>query len=231
MDVLTFNGKPFSDFETFFDGSQMFVTPEKDVSFFTIPGKNGDLSISNDRYNNKNVNVNCFIRSDFRKNFSGLMNYLLSQEGYKRFESSKEPDVFMLAQFVNTVEPTTGAFLKFGNFTLTFNFKPQKWLKTGENPIAITNSATVYNPSLMSAKPLLKVRGTGDIIINGKTLTLSRNTSTTYIDFEIQDAYEGTINRNSDLIVNDGFPDLVPGENTISVNGCTIELIPRWWRL
>lgn len=232
MDILTFNNKSFSDFETFFDGSQMFVTPEKEVTFYAVPGKNGDLSISNDRYKNKDVNINCFIRNDFRKNFSNLMNFLLSQDGYQRFESTKEEDIFMLAQFVNAVEPTTGAFLKNGRFTLTFNFKPQKWLKTGENPISVTNTLSIINPTLMSAKPLLKVTGTGSIVINGVTLTLTQNTSVTYIDFELEDCYEGTINRNSDLTINGGFPSLTPGENTISVSGgCTVDLIPRWFRL
>lgn len=231
MDELTFNNTTFSSFGVYWDGSQLFATPEKQVEFFEIPGRNGDLSIFQDRYKNLSINVNCFIREDFIQHHSDLMNFLLSQDGYQRFENSKEPDVFRMAQYVAHLEPSTGAFLKYGNFTLVFNCKPQKWLKTGEDAISVSSSMTVVNPTQFNALPLIKVSGTGTININDSQLELSENTSTTYIDCDIQDAYEGTVNRNDDLTITNGFPVLVPGNNTVSVDGCTIMLIPRWWKL
>lgn len=231
MDVITFNGTSFRDFNTYWDGAELFSTPSKDVTFFSIPGRNGDLSISNGRYNNVERNVNCFIRNNFRENYNSLINFLYSQEGYKRFESTKEPDVFQMAQFISQIEPTTGAFLKYGSFTLTFNFKPQKWLKMGENAIEITNAISIINPTSQTALPLIEVVGTGSITINSSVLTLSQNTSTTIIDCETQDCYEGTINRNANLTIVGGFPVLTK-ENDISVSGFTsVKLYPRWWRL
>ena len=53
MDVLTFNGQSFADFHTFWDGKDLFVTPEKDVTFYEIPGRNGEVSVSNDRFKAK----------------------------------------------------------------------------------------------------------------------------------------------------------------------------------
>ena len=231
MDVITFNGTSFRDFNTYWDGAELFSTPSKDVTFFSIPGRNGDLSISNGRYNNVERNVNCFIRNNFRANYNSLINFLYSQEGYKRFESTKEPDVFQMAQFISQIEPTTGAFLKYGSFTLTFNFKPQKWLKMGENAIEINSSISLVNPTSQTALPLIEVVGTGTITINSSVLTLSQNTSTTIIDCETQDCYEGTINRNANLTIVGGFPVLAK-ENDISVSGFTsVKLYPRWWRL
>jgi len=231
MDVLTYNGVSLTDFHTFWDGSNLFSIPDEDGEFISVPGRNGDVFISNGKYNNITRSVNCFIRQDFVKNYNALINYLRSQKGYKRFEDSKEPDVFMYAKFVNDLEPTTGAFLKYGSFTLEFNFKPQKWLKSGEIAIPINNSISIINPTSQIAKPLIKVSGVGTITINGIELTLATNTSTTIIDCETENAYEGAINRNGDLTVNNGFPTLDLGENEISVSGCTINLIPRWWRL
>ena len=83
----------------------------------------------------------------------------------------------------------------------------------------------------MDAKPLIEVSGTGTITINDSVLTLDTNTGITTIDCDMQDAYEGTINRNGNLTVVNGFPVLNSGENEVSVSGCTINLIPRWWRL
>lgn len=231
-DILTFNGKSFEDFNTFWDGSQSLGTPEKDITFYEVAGRNGSLSISNNRFKNKIVPFNCFIRLDFVKNFSNLMNFLLAQEGYGRLESTTEPDVYRLAQFINDLDPETGVELKSGLFTLNFNCMPQKFLKSGEQEIEIDDTATILNPTMFDAAPLIEVTGTGTININDSALTLNQNTSTVIIDCQIQDAYEGPINRNNDLdVLDNNWPKLVSGENQISVDGCTIKIKPRWWRI
>lgn len=228
---LRYNNTPFSNFSTYYDGSQLFDVPSKDITFYSVAGRNGDLSISNNRYNNIEIRVNCFIKDNFKTNYSNLINYLSSQEGYCRFETTQEEDIFRMAQFVSGVTAETGAFLKYANFELVFNCKPQKYLKSGEIGESISSSSTIANPSLMPSKPLIEVTGTGTITINDSVLELSTNTSKTYIDCDIQDAYEGTINRNPDLTITNGFPVLKSGENNVSVSGCSIVLYPRWWKL
>lgn len=231
MEVLTFNCVSLSEYGAYWSGAELFDTAEKDVSFYSVPGRNGDLIIYNDRFQNKNINVNCFIRENFKTNFTNLMNYLYSQEGYGRIETTTESDVFYQGSFVKSISPNTGAFLKYGSFTLQFNVKPQKFLKSGEIATHISSSSSLENPTLYVAKPLLGVTGTGKIVINESEITLNANTSTTYIDCEIEDAYEGTINRNKDIVVVNGFPKLKVGTNNITTNGCEIVLYPRWWRL
>ena len=231
MNEMTFNGVPFSNFNTFYDGSQLFEIPAKSVEFYQIPGKNGDLSISNDRYENITLKVNCFIRENFIENFSNLINYLSSQSGYGRLEYSQEPTIFRNAEFVNAVVPETGTYIRYGTFTLEFNCKPQKWLKEGEIDRRVTSTRVITNPTLFASKPLIKVTGTGSMTINGTPMTLQNNTGATYIDCEIEDCYEGTINRNNDLLVPNGFPVLSPGSNSLSVSGCTIDVWCRWWKL
>lgn len=231
--TLTFNGKNIADFSAFWDGSRLFDTPEKDVQFISVLGRSGDLSISNGRYSNIEVTIPVFIRNDFKSNYRGLLSYLLSQEGYGRLETSEEPDIYRMAQFVKATQPITGPFNISGRVDLVFNCQPQKWLKSGENPISLTagsSNVAIFNPSLMEAKPLIKVTGTGTITINTSVMTLSTNTGTTYIDCEIEDAYEGATNRNGNLTVTGGFPRLGV-ENRVSVTGCSIQLIPRWWTL
>lgn len=231
MSVLTFNGQSLEDFHTYWDGSQLFVTPEKDVTFYEIPGRSGELSVSNDRFKAKEISVHCFIKENFRENFSALMNFLYSQKGYGRLENSKEPDVYQKACFVTSVEPTTGAFLKYGDFTLVFKVYPQKWLKMGENAITITNTKSVINPTDFDSFPLIEAVGTGSITINSSVLTLARNTSTTIIDCDVQDAYEGTLNRNGDLSIVGGFPVLTDVNNITVTGFSSVKLYPRWWRL
>ena len=89
----------------------------------------------------------------------------------------------------------------------------------------------LLNPTLQNAKPLIEITGTGTITINDSEMVLDENTSSVIVDCEMEDAYEGTINRNGNLHVTNGFPVLKAGENTVVVEGCSIKLTPRWWRL
>lgn len=229
MEVITFNGQSFADFNVFWSGSDLFKTPEKDVTYFSVVGRSGDLSISNNRFNNVEIPIECFCRTHFKRDYTNLVNFLYGVDGYARFETTHEPDIFRMAQFTSQIEPDTGSFLKSGKFTLNFNFKPQKWLKSGEMGIDINDAISIVNDTSFNAFPLIAVSGTGTITINERSLTLANNTSVTYIDCDIQDAYEGTINRNPDLTIVGGFPVLEPGINEVTVDGCTIELTPRWW--
>ena len=53
------------------------------------------------------------------------------------------------------------------------------------------------------------------------------------MDSDIQDVYRGTVNRNADVILSEGFPQLIPGENGIVWTGgiTYVEVVPRWWTL
>lgn len=229
--MLTFENVELSNYQCFYDGSQVFRKPEKMIEKYSVVGKNGDLIISQDRYSNIVIPFDCHIRENFNENYHALINYLSSVEGYGRLETTEELDIYRLATFYGSIEPEMWQRNERGTFTLEFDCKPQKYLKSGEYPININGSQVVFNPTKMIAKPLIAVTGTGKITINDTVLTLSTNTGTTYIDCDIQDAYEGTINRNGNLTLSNGFPTLKAGSNTVSVSGCSILLYPRWWRI
>lgn len=234
MKILTIDNKPLSDFNTYYDGSEWFNLPVKAVENISVPGRNGDLTVDGKRFENISIPFECYIPKDFRKHYRNLTNYIFSLKGYKRIESDEEPDVFRMGQIKNEITPKMGQFGKFGSFTITIDFQPQKWLKSGEDEYLVNSSITLSNPTFFEAKPLLKVKGTGTIRVNSDTLVLSTNTGTTFIDCEMQEVYEGTINRNSDLtMTGDNLPVLLPGENDIEYSGGITELIvvPRWWRL
>lgn len=229
--TLTFGNISLSDYDCFYDGSQLWRKPEKMVDFYSVPGRNGDVSVSQNKYSNITRPFSCHIRKDWATNYDALINALSAIEGYARFETSEEPDVYMMASFTDEIQPNLWQFNERGTFTLNFNFKPQKWLKSGENAVEITGSLSLVNPTNHPSLPLIEVVGTGSITINSSVLTLANNTSTTFIDCEIQDAWEGSINRNGDLTIQGGFPVLT-AENEITVEGFTsVNLYPRWWRL
>lgn len=230
--ILTINGKPLSDFNCFYDGSEWFRKAERMVEMYSVPGRNGDLAISDGRYSNISIPFKCYIKNNFRENYSNLLNYLAEfEDNYVRIESSEEPNIYRQGVFSSEIQPKMWQFNREGTFTLEFNIKPQKWLKSGEIAISIDGTATLINPTNFTAFPLIEVVGTGTIEIGDSSLTLANNTSTTFIDCEIQDCYEGAINRNPDLTIVGSFPSLKK-ETDISVSGFTsVKIYPRWWKL
>ena len=125
-------------------------------------------------------------------------------------------------------------FCKDSKQALTFSCKPQQYLKSGERRQILTGSGTVYNPTLFDARPLLRIYGTGQVIIGDVTVTVTECDEYTDIDCELEDAYKDSVNKNGCLILSGGeFPVLQPGTTGIIFGaGVTkIELIPRWWCL
>lgn len=248
-DVLTFNGRSLSDFGVFFDLSETFINPEKDYDIISIPGRNGSLSIYNNKFKDVTISVPCFIRENFLEKYRNLMEYLNSVTGFQRLESSKEPDYFRKALFIGSVEPKTGTFLKSGKFTLNFQCHPQRWLKQFEEWIDATsegtNNWTIDNPTNMASKPMIQFRGNGTISFYGSgssplaTITVTNNANNyVEIDCETFDCYSESLgiitNRNADVSFNND-PELVPGENLVvyssdySSLGWTIEIMPRFF--
>lgn len=243
MRWMTFGGKALSDFNVFWDGSQVFTKPPKTFEKYSIPGRNGDLVVSRNRYDNIIVPFSCFIRKDFERNFSNLMDYLNSFEGYQRLETSTEPEIYREAVFHSAVVPETGSFNKSGKFTLEFDCKPQEFFKSGENGILVSAGTTkeIQNPTYQKAKPLLVVETSSAsqsaISVNLETIVITALTQVPlYIDCETMDCYtinqDGTAtNKNDRVTMPLNFIYLYPGINQISTDNLNVTVIPRWWKV
>ena len=120
------------------------------------------------------------------------------------------------------------AFIRMGTVVVSFDCKPQRWLKTGENWVPVTSG--IFNPTNQKAKPVIRIFGTGTIMIGSKTITVN-TAGTSYIDFDCEtlDASEGAYNRNSNIEIDFQDLSLNPGNNGITLNGVTAQIKPRWW--
>lgn len=232
MDTLVYNGKAFADFNTFYDGSKAFNTGEKDYEFYEILGRNGSLSSFNGRYKDVPLTFPCFIRHDFIRNYRSLEAFLNSQEGYLRLETSKEPHIYRKALFKGIVDPQTTPFNHGGFFNIDFTAHPQRWLKSGEQWVSFETDGSIFNPTLQTARPIIRIYGTGSVMIGSQTITV-KTAGTEYIDLdcETMDAYEGAYNRNSN--VETGFEQvgLHPKNNGIVLDGVTVKIMPRWFEI
>lgn len=228
---FTFDGKSSRDCGLVISGGQTFGAPERDAEQVEIPGRNGALTISRNRFKNITVSYSAFLRRDFAENAAALRAWLLGGEGYRRLEDTYHPDSFRMARFSGPLEFETGFLNRTGEVTLSFDCKPQRFLKSGELAAAYTAPAVLYNDGF-PALPLIKVMGTGagNLYAGGVTVRILALDGYLYLDSDTQNAYKGTLNQNSAIRAPE-FPVLQPGKNTVSWDGgvAGVEITPRWW--
>lgn len=226
---MRFNGKDFADFGVHVDESKAFGSPEKDYELVEIMGRNGNLSIYNDRFKDITLPFPCFIRTGFIEKYRSLLAYLNSQTGYQRLETDKEPNHFRKALFQGIVDPQTTAFNHGGFFTVNLLAHPQRFLKSGEIPVS---ASELWNPTYFDSHPLIRCYGNGSLTINSQTITVASNPyDYVDIDCDIMDAFCGANNANSYVSFNTDSVVLKSGTNGITHNMTKVEITPRWYEI
>lgn len=226
---MRFNGKDFADFGVHVDESKAFGSPEKDYELVEIMGRNGNLSIYNDRFKDITLPFPCFIRTGFIEKYRSLLAYLNSQTGYQRLETDKEPNHFRKALFQGIVDPQTTAFNHGGFFTVNLLAHPQRFLKSGEIPVS---ASELWNPTYFDSHPLIRCYGNGSLTINSQTITVASNPyDYVDIDCDIMDAFCGANNANQYVSFNTDSVVLKSGTNGITHNMTKVEITPRWYEI
>lgn len=229
---ILYDNKDLADYGLYISGHGTFNAPARKVSVIEIPGRNGSLTLDDGNYNNIEVKYISFIPEGMKLNTEGLRNFLLSKSSYRRLEDTFHPDEFRMARYVSGIEYEPSQMHVAASTELVFDCKPQRYLKAGEQTITLTAAGHIYNSEEMAALPLIRAYGTGSFSINGNTVTIGSGAAYTDIDCETQEAYTGTTSRNSAVTLSNGFPSLIPGDNSITITSLTsIVITPRWWRL
>lgn len=245
---LTFGGINSANYGIFIDGGGVYNSPERDVTLVTIPGRSGQLVMDNGRFENIEVTYSAFIdgRDDgtIRDSIRDFRNAIGALRGYQRLEDTYNPDEFRQALFIGGLEVDPVVYQTGGEFEITFNCKPQRWLKSGEELLVFTEATTLTNPTLFASEPLIRVSGSdGTVAINDITIGVAQlpaeySGQELYIDCEIGDAYcydlitNELVNLNSYVSWSE-YPRLDPGANAISFTNylTRVSVIPRWWRV
>ena len=130
---LVFNGVDLGkECNMFVLGKGAFRAPSRDVTQIHVPGRNGDILIDNGGWNNVDVTYSsCCILSNFRENVAKLKGYLMANPGYHELTDPYNPDEVRYAEFRGpfTPEVFTAKGNNAGMFDLTFNCKPQRFLR------------------------------------------------------------------------------------------------------
>ena len=242
---LTFDGVNSLSSGIYITGEAVYNAPQRQVNMITVPGRNGTLAIDQGRFENIEVTypAGCFAddQGDFADKVMEFRNELASRFGYKRLVDTYHPDEFRLGTYSAGLEVGAVGYHRAGEFDITFDCKPQRFLTSGEAVTTLTASGSITNPTLFASSPLLVVTGAGTVNIGDYVITIQSGGAVDqviYIDCDTQEAWEmvsGAMIARNDLIQNAGesFPKLEPGANNIILGtGITrLEVTPRWWRI
>lgn len=233
MSEFIFNGKSSREFNIRVEKCPNYGVPNRVIETISVMGRNGDLIVDTGAYSNVDQTYSIYFNaksSSFQDASHNVALWLNGTRGYCRLEDSYDPDVYRMANM--SVYHEYKNFMNYmGRADVTFNCKPQRFLKAGENEIALTSGEDINN-AWMPCYPIFKLRGSGTLTVNGNSIAISNNLNKTItIDCETQNAYTGTENRNSDISVSGEFPFLVSGINEVTFNNASCTMIPRWWTL
>ena len=241
MGNFKFGEHSTKDFDLVIQAPPTYNFPEKDVSVEHIPGRNGDLIIDNNCWKNteRTYSIASVFRpgTDFISNSERLIKWLTSTEGYHRLEDSYDPDVYRLGSFKNSGS-LTNYYDKATAINVTFDCKPQRYLKNGEKSVEFSGSvATLENPTGYYSLPEITIKNILPLENEVLLFTIQNdNKVTSVVSFNkirsANDPYDITLNSelqtayspqqsniNSYVNLNDlEFPILRKGISILSIN-------------
>ena len=227
--LIVYGGEASSDYGMVVAEAPSFERPTRKQSVYTVPGRMGDVVFQQDAWNDVVRTYQVWMADDADKSLVDTVDafeaWLNSQKGYQRLEDSFEPDVFRLAYYSGGTG-VSNHLTQYGEATLSFTCRPERFYKSGEQPVTVVNGDKINNPTRFASKPLIHIEGSGTVTIScgGKTMSASV-TDYINIDCEQMNAYRlPAENKNSQI--GGSFPTIEPGINTVGITGtvslCTI---------
>lgn len=193
LNHLIYDNIDSSDYGIFLKKAAVFNTPERRVEKVAIPGRNGDLLIDDGTFENIEVEYTAVLGCDSAEEFASTLgdfrSALASRGTYKKLTDSYNPDEYRVATLIEEFEVDPRAYYMAGEFKITFDCKPQRFLKSGDKAQTFEENGYINNPTQHESLPLILVKGNGRVNVAGHVFTVSDTTKEIYIDSEIMEVF------------------------------------------
>lgn len=232
--TFTFNSKKSSDLGLIVEKATINKTPARPYDLQKIPGRAGMLIVNSSIDELENVEITYTVGcKDISANRDAIAECLFGASSYAKLIDSSETDCYRLA-VCTSGQDWDEQILNFGTAKLVFSCKPFRFLNSGDVKTTLTAAGQIANPTAYSSLPYIKITGSGNITlsISGQAFPFLNIGSYIECDSGLQMVYTGASGK-SDRANFDTFPELVPGDNTVSWTGTVskVEIIPHWRRL
>lgn len=230
---FTYNGKnSWEDFKLMITFDVDLASSEPDVEAVSVPGRDGDVIVDNHRNKSVNQTFGLYCNVPHPKGTELMrqaIEWLRQDVQFHDFTLSTEPDYIRRGAVLTAVQTTVKEDGVYGS--LTFNFKPKRYLKTGMTAQKLASGVVFDNTGSLNAEPKITITGTGDftLSINGTPYGVKGMDTGTTIDSENQSVISANGTSNEfNKFQGGSFPILKPGKNTITWDdGFAVEIIPR----
>lgn len=160
---------------------------------------------------------------------SRIDNWLLSSTSKELLYSLDKYKKYIVKQVKVSETKTTSRIVR--RFTVTFICGGLKYMTSGLNVQSFTsNGIELNNFGTYEAKPIIKIYGIGNIIINinGNSFTINNVNSYVVIDSQIKECYKDNTNKGKDMTGD--YPVFSIGKNIINWTGAVtkLDITPRW---
>ena len=233
--LIVYGGESSADYGMVVSEAPAYERPNRKQTVYTVPGRNGAVVFQEDAWEDVQRSYNVWLAYDMNSladkvdAFEAMLN---SMKGWQRLEDNFEPDVFRLAYYTGG-DSFSNQMTAYGEATINFTCRPERFLKTGEFETEVVNSTKLVNPTRFTAKPLIHIEGSGtfNVQIGGNTIVA---TTTDYIniDCETMNAYRlPAENKNADI--SGSFPIIKPGETIVGLTGAPtkVTVVPRYFTI
>jgi len=232
--TFTFNSKKSSDLGLIVEKATINKTPARPYDLQKIPGRAGMLIVNSNIDELENVEITYTVGcKDISANRDAIAECLFGAPLYAKLADSSDADCYRMA-VCTSGQDWDEQILNFGTAKLVFSCKPFRFLTSGDTKTTLTAAGQITNPTAYSALPYIKIYGSGNITlsIGGQAFPFLNIGSYIECDSDLQMVYTGASGK-SDRANFDTFPELVPGDNTVSWTGTVskVEIIPHWRRL
>ena len=231
---FTFGTLKSSDYGVWITGEGTYDAAARKFKRYSIPGRNGTLTIMEDAFEDITHEYPAFIIENFDARIQAFRNKLIAL-GKQKLVDTYHTDEYYMADYMEGLEVNAAPRGIAGDFKIKFNRDPRRFLNIGDVTTTYTTSGTtITNPTEFASKPKLRIFGYGKFYINSQYVTITQRYSYVDIDCETLDAtYATSTSMNAYVEFNSDALELKTGTNTITWDSTitSVRVTPRWFRL
>ena len=227
MSEITFKGTTASSKSVTVLKYPEIVKPTLRVETVKVPGRDGELTLSGmPSYEAMVLECECMVPSVDK--ISAAAAWLT---GRGDLVLGNDPDYAYDAQIIDEIR-----FEKIlrghahRRFTVPFLCQPLKKKAETEADIELTAPGTVVNIGHVPSRPLIKIEGSGNVVlaVGAYSLSITDISTSILIDSDLGMATAGTVNES--YKVSGAWPLLVVGNNAVGWTGAVtkVTITPRW---
>lgn len=234
---FAFNGHNSVEFGICIEETPSLDRPKRHYKVYDVPGRNGEIIEMMNSFENIDKEYKVWAANDYfrdvTQDYIAISEWLNATNGYCRLEDDFEPDIYRMAYFTGPFD-VENLLTLYGKTKLKFRCRPERFYKSGERSIEVANGGNIHNFTAFTAKPLIKITGSGNcsITIGTHTMNIANLVDYIYIDCDNMEAYRQKA-ENRNLLISGDFPVIDPGNQQVRTTGSVtkIEIIPNWYTI